>query len=124
MSTTRAELLLTIAPAPDADLQELGDLTQQLRAAVLESDADGVEPVVANSAPAGAKGEPVTLAALAVIIAPKAVEGLIQIIQNWLSRHERATVTVKSGDAELTITGESSAEQRQFATDFLAHLKH
>ena len=83
-----------------------------------------MEPVVAHSAPVGAKGEPVTLATLAVIIAPKAVEGLIQIIQNWLSRHERATVTVKSGDSELAITGEPSAEQRQFATDFLARLKH
>jgi hypothetical protein len=124
MSTSRAELLLTITPGQGADLQELGELTRQLRTAVLESDADTVEPIRGSAAPAGAKGDPVTLGALAVMIAPKAVEGLIQIIQNWLSRHERATITVKSGDVELTVTGEPSAEQQQVTASFLAHLKH
>jgi len=119
-----AELLLTISPLQDADDEELAELTHQLRVAVLESDADTVEPIRGSPAPTGAKGDPVTLGALAVIIGPNAVEGLIQIVQNWLSPHERATVTVKSGDEQLTITGDPSVEQRELATSFLAHLKH
>jgi hypothetical protein len=124
MASQNKELLLTISSeTEDADEQELAGLSQQLRAALLESDADNIEPARGGSAPAGAKGDPITLASLIVMIAPRAVEGLFKIIQAWASRHERVTVTVKSGDKELTFTGEPSAEQRQFAADFLAHLK-
>jgi hypothetical protein len=123
MTSSRAELLLSISPPQDADEQEIAQLNQQLRAAVLESDADTVEPARGGAAPAGAKGEPLTLAALLVMIAPKAVDGLIQIIQSWVSRHERVVVSVKSGDTEIKITGEPSAEQQQFAAALVARLK-
>jgi Effector Associated Constant Component 1 len=123
MESMKAELLLTISPPQDADQQELDELSQQLRAAILESDADAIEPARAGAAPAGEKGEPLTLATLVVMIAPKVVEGLINIVQNWLSRHERASVTVKSEGMELMVTGEPSAEQQQVIAAFLAHVK-
>jgi len=125
MESKNKELLLTISSeTEDADEQELAGLNQQLRAALQrESDAGNIEPAQGGSAPAGAKGNPITLAALIVMIAPQAVEGLFKILQNWVSRHERVAVTVKSGDKELTFTGEPSAEQQQFAANFLAHLK-
>jgi hypothetical protein len=125
MLSENMNLFLTISStAADGDEQELATLREHLGAALRrESDADTIEPARGGSAPAGAKGDPLTLAALAVIIAPKAVEGLLQIVQNWVSRHERASVTVKSGDKELTITGEPSAEQQRLAENFLTHLK-
>jgi Effector Associated Constant Component 1 len=124
MTSQSVELFLTISPPQDADEQEIAELNQQLRVAVLESDADTVEHLRGGAAPPGAKGEPLTLAALLVMIAPKAVDGLIQIIQNWVSRHERVAVSVKRGDTEIKITGEPSAEQQQFAAALVASLKH
>ena len=125
MPSENRNLVLTISSGQtDADEQELAELSEQLGAALQrESDANTIERARGGSAPAGAKGDPLTLAALAVMIAPKAVEGLLQVIQNWVSRHERASVTVKSGDKELTITGEPSAEQQRLAESFLAQLK-
>jgi hypothetical protein len=61
MTSKGAQLLLGISSSQDADEQELAELTQQLRAAVLESDADAVEPT-RGAAPTGAKGDPVSLA--------------------------------------------------------------
>lgn len=123
MEPKRTDLVLTISPLQDSDEQELAQLGQQLRAAVLESEADSIEPIQGGAPPGGAKGEPLTLAALAIAIAPKAVEGLIQIIQNWLSRHERATVTMKSGDLELTIMGRPSVEQQRLTKAFLTRVR-
>jgi hypothetical protein len=124
MSSERTQLLLTISPERGADAQELAELSRQLRAAVLESDADTVEPTRADAAPAGAKGDPLTLATLAITIAPTAVEGLIRIVQAWVSRHERASVTVEAEGAKLTVTGDPSAMQGQLVDAFLAHHKH
>jgi hypothetical protein len=125
MPSENTNLFLTISPKEvDADEQELAQLSEQLRTVLQrESDADAIERSRGDSAPAGAKGDPLTLAALAVMIAPQAVEGLLKVIQSWVSRHERASVTVKSGDKELTITGEPSPEQQRLAETFLAQLK-
>jgi hypothetical protein len=123
MADSGNELILTITPLPDVDEQELVGLTRQLRTAVLESDAEAVAAIRGNSAPNGARGDPFTLAGLAVLIAPKAIDGLIQIVRDWVSRHDRATVTVKKGDAELTITGQLSKEQEQVTANLLKQLK-
>jgi hypothetical protein len=124
MSSKKAQLLLTISPEQGADPQELAELSRQLRAAVLESDADTVEPTRADAAPAGAKGDPLTLATLAITIAPTAVEGLIRIIEDWVSRHQRASIVVENEGVKLTVTGDPSAAQRQLIEAFLATQKH
>jgi hypothetical protein len=123
MVSKNAELLITISPLPEVDDRELTELSEQLAAALRESDADSIEPVRGGGVPAGAKGEPLSLAALLITIAPTAVEGLIRIIQNWVSRRERGSVKLRYGDVELTITGEPSARQQQFAAAFSAQLK-
>jgi hypothetical protein len=70
-------------------------------------------------APAGAKGYPITLGALAITIAPVAIQGLVTLIQTWLSRHDHATVTIHSGGEKLTITGNPSPEQKRMVSAFL-----
>jgi hypothetical protein len=119
MPSDSARLLISISPAADADAQEVSELVQQLRRELLNSEADTIEPVHGGAAPPGAKGDPITLANLAVTIAPAAVGGLIRIVQAWVSRHDRASVTVESGAEKLTVTGDPSAEQRQMVDAFL-----
>jgi len=123
MSSENGRLLLTISSAQDADERELAELSQKLRAAVLESEADIVEPMRADAAPARAKGDPFSLASLAITIAPAAIEGLIRIIQAWVSRHDRASVTIEAEGAKFTVTGDPSAMQQQLFDAFLAHRK-
>jgi hypothetical protein len=83
----------------------------------------GALPVRGGAAPTGAKGDPITLAALAITVAPAAVQGLITMLQAWLTRHERATVTVESEGETLTVTGTPSADQQKVISAFLRRHK-
>jgi hypothetical protein len=105
---------------PDADAEQLTQLTNQLRRELLlASGIDRVEPVREGMAPTGAKGDPITLAKLAITIAPVAIRGLVTLIQTWLSPHNQARITVHIGDDELTIVGDPSSKQKRMVDAFL-----
>jgi hypothetical protein len=48
-----------------------------------------------------------------VTLAPVALTSLFGLLQNWLTRHDKATVTIEMGNDKLTLTGSPSKEQRQ-----------
>jgi hypothetical protein len=48
---------------------------------------------------------------------------LINVLQSWLSRHERRSMTLKIGDDELEVTGISSEQQQQLINDWLSRNK-
>ena len=114
-----ALLNLSLDAGSQADLQESAELAQRLRQFLLNSDVESVDLVRAGAAPAGSKGDVVSLTTLAVTLAPVALTGVLTMLQSWLSRHERATVTVESGGAKLTLTGSLSAEQQKTVVAFL-----
>jgi hypothetical protein len=117
------QLTLSVDAGQRADVQESAELARRLRQAVLEADVDRVDLVREGSVPSGAKGDAVTLATLAVTLAPVALTGLITMLQSWLTRHERATVTVESGGEKLTLTGSLSRDQQQTVAAFLERHK-
>jgi hypothetical protein len=116
-------LLLTLGAGPDADDEELAELGLQLRNELLELDVEGVDPVRRGTAPAQAKGDPITLAALAVTLAPIALTKLIEVVQAWVTRHEKASVMVESGGEKITITGSPSKEQQRALETFIGRNK-
>lgn len=118
-----AQLTLSVDAGQQADLQESAELTRRLRQVILAGDIDKVDLVRNASAPLGAKGDPVTLTALAVTLAPVALTGLFNMLQSWLTRHERATVTVENGSEKLTLTGSLSPQQQQTVAAFLGRQK-
>jgi hypothetical protein len=59
------------------------------------------------------------LATLAVTLAPVALTALMTALQTWLSRHERASVTVESGGEKLVVTGSPSKEQQRLIEIFV-----
>jgi hypothetical protein len=69
MTDKLARLLLRITADPDADAEEVENLTRRLRQELLQHDVDAVDHVGAAIAPAGAKGDPVTLGTLLVTLA-------------------------------------------------------
>ena len=119
MRVQPTELMLSIGAGPAADQQELAELTQHLREDLLETGVESIEQLRGAEAPAGSKGDAVTLATLAVTLGPTVVAGLIAMLQSWLTRHERTTLTLQRGEQKITVTGTLSQEQQQLIRDWL-----
>jgi hypothetical protein len=116
------QLILHIDSGSEADREEQAQFTQGLRNALVELDVDRVDPMRSDSeAPVGSKGDPLTLAALAVTLAPIALREVMKALQVWLSRHERATVTIESGGQKIAVTGSPSKEQQKLIDAFVGH---
>jgi len=113
MAETSSTLTLSVDAGQSADLSEAAELTRRLRQFMLDNDVDKVDLVRTGEAPAGSKGDFVSLTTLAVTLAPVALTTLAGILQSWLTRHERASVTVESGGEKFTITGSLSREQQK-----------
>ncbi len=87
------------------DDEELDRLTRSLRRTIEEADlADSKVERVAGDLPAGARGDPFTLGALAVAVAPVVVEQLIQTVREWCARvgTKPVKVAVRVGDREVS----------------------
>lgn len=112
------QFVLGLDAGVGADDQERSDLARRLRQVLLEGPVDSAEFVRSGSLPAGAKGDPVTLSALAVTLAPAVLTAVMNMLQSWLSRHERASVTVESGGEKLTLSGKLSADQQRMVEEF------
>jgi hypothetical protein len=111
--------MLHIDAGPEADKEEQARLAQRLRENLLELDVDNVQQVHSGTAPAGAKGDPVALATLAVTLAPLLLTEVMKALQTWLSRHDRASVSVESGGEKIVVTGSPSKEQQQLIEAFV-----
>jgi len=116
----QTKLLLQIDAGSDADAAEQALFIQRLRANLLQLDVDSVDRVHSGAPPAGAKGDAVTLATLAVTLAPIALTGLMKALQTWLTRYDRATVTVESEGKKIVVTGSPSGEQQRVIEAFLS----
>jgi hypothetical protein len=119
MEKDAAQLTLTVDAGTNADEEDRAELARRLRQRLIEADVESVEFARSGTLPAGAKGDPASLCALAVTIAPAAVTAMFGMVQTWLSRHERASVTVESGGEKLTLTGTLSDDQKQMVEAFL-----
>jgi hypothetical protein len=123
MTPDVALLNLHVDAGPGADPEEFADVARHIRNLLLDRDVPRVEFARAGELPTGVKGDVVTLSTLVVTLGPVALKGVIDILQSWLSRHERVTVTVESGGEKLTITGTPTREQQQTVAAFLNRQK-
>jgi hypothetical protein len=119
MTAQFTELVVSLDAGSGADAQDLAELSQRLREDLREIGVESVESVRGSEAPRGSKGDAVTLAALAVTLAPAALKGLITLLQSWLTRHERTRLTLQRGDKKITVSGALSKEQQQVIADWL-----
>lgn len=117
------QFVLTLGGGPEADDEELAQLGRQLRTELLQLNVEAADPMPQGGAPAGSKGDPVALATLAVTLAPLAMTEVMKAVQAWLTRHDRASVTVESGADKITITGSPSKEQQRALEAFITRHK-
>ena len=118
-----AQLMLNIDAGPEADAEELEQLTRQLRGELTELDVETVNLVRAGAAPRGAKvGDPITWGALLVTLTASGgvITTLIGALQPWLTRHERRSVTLEIDGDKLEVTGISSEEQQRLVNAWVS----
>jgi hypothetical protein len=114
-------LTVTIAAQPDCDRDELDRLTGQLRRRLLELDVDDVELVREGEAPKDAKSvDPATIGALAVTLAPTAIQGVIGLVRHWFVDHPISSVKVTLGRDSLELTNASPAQVEELTRAFIA----
>ena len=102
-----ARFTLRVDAGAEADDEELGRVTRQLREELRELDVvESVGSVEAGTIPEGAKSaEAMTLGALAVTILPSVIPKLIEFLQTWSMRGENRTVKIETriGDRSVNV---------------------
>lgn len=115
-----AILELNLLGTPDTDPDELHDLCANLRTHLLELDVDDVRSVTSGAVPEGTKsGEAVTAGALAVVLAPVLLRGVLQTIETWLKNRPLRKVTVTMGDRRIELDHSSREDRRLLVEGFV-----
>jgi hypothetical protein len=119
---------LHIDTEPDADERDLQELTVQLRQELEElSSVESVDLARKREVPERTK--PVDPIAWGDIILALAASGgvittLINMLQNWLTRHERVSVSIEIGGDKLQLSGVPSDQQQLLVENWIqAHTK-
>jgi hypothetical protein len=97
------KMSLQINTSSDINEEELDLLTRQLLDEIQELEVESVEMVRDNKAPKDAKGDPITLGALALAVLPGLLPKLIDFLQNWLTRRKDQKVRVKIGVGDRSV---------------------
>ena len=108
---------LTISLGEDALPEEVNRATTQLYDQLLQSDADRVEKVRTDSLEAGAKGDPITIGAIALALGVAAAPGVVEIVKDWLARRRlgAGSLTIKLGDNEISFPVAADASPAELA---------
>lgn len=98
--STPGQLSIQVACDGATD-EELDRMTRQLLSRLRETDVDSAELAAEGSAPAGSKGDPVTIGSIAVSALPSVLPAVVTMVQSWISSGPGRTVKFKSADFEF-----------------------
>jgi hypothetical protein len=121
-------VLVVVAPDPEADAEEAERLAHQLRTELHKLDVESVTLLQSDEMPPGAKGEPLTIGQLLVTLGAGGgiLTALIEMLRDWLGRHanvDRVAVTIDGDTLELD---HATAQERRdlIATYVRRHATH
>lgn len=117
------ELAALIDAGPGYDAEERAELTQRLRAELLELDVDAVSLATDGDAPDGAKGIGLlAVGGLVVQFALKApvLRSVVDTTVAWLGRQQARSVKLTLDGDTLEVTGISSEQQTQLIEQWVA----
>jgi hypothetical protein len=123
MGDQKTQLILNLDTGAESDVEELAELTPQLRTELLELDVDTVDLVSVEKAPAKAKaGDPAAWGELLVTLTSSGgvLVALVSLLQSWLTHNERRSVTLEIDGDKLEVTGISSEEQQRLIDAWLS----
>ena len=96
----KVELELEIN-AVEATREELDRMTRQLLSELRELNVESVELAKGGSAPAGSKGDPITIGSIAMEVLPVVLPSVIGVVQAWALRGPGRTVKFKGKGIEF-----------------------
>jgi hypothetical protein len=85
----------------DATEEEVDMMTRQLLAELRDLDVESARLEKGSPAPAGSKGDPITIGAIAVEVLPAAIPALVKFIHAWMARGRGRTVKFKGMGIEF-----------------------
>jgi hypothetical protein len=113
MTPSKVQLDLTVTEA-DADAERLDELTRYLLRDLRDLGAESVERRSGGPTPEGAKGDPLTLGALALVAVPSFLPKLVEFLQAWSLRGESRTVKIKTpAGLEVEFTPEKKLSEAE-----------
>ena len=115
------QVILNIDAGQEDDPEEIERFTQQLREELTELDVEAVDLVRAGETPAKAKvGDPITWGTLLLTLAASGgvITTVINVLQSWLTRQERRSISLEIDGDKLEIKGISSKEQQRLINEW------
>lgn len=105
------DVIVQIALDDDSTLKEMDRATSQLITELKETDADTVQKVRSEELNKGAKGDPITIGAIALAFGSALAPDIIKTLIRWVRRRTttEAILTIKIGDEELKLTTNDAA---------------
>ncbi len=119
------QVILNIDAGQEDDPEEIERFTQQLREELTELDVEAVDLVRAGETPAKAKvGDPITWGMLLLTLAASGgvITTVINVLQSWLTRQERRSISLEIDGDKVEIKGISSKEQQRLINEW--HSRH
>ncbi len=98
--STPSQLSILVACDGATD-EELDRMTRQLLSALRETPVESVGLEHGSAAPAGSKGDPVTIGSIALQALPGVLPGVVTLVQSWIASGPGRTVKFKSKDFEF-----------------------
>ena len=96
----KAEFNIEVSAA-DATDEELDRMTRQLLSELRELDVDSAELTKGGHAPEGSKGDPITIASIALVAIPAMLPKVADLVQAWMTRGQGRTVKFKGKGIEF-----------------------
>jgi hypothetical protein len=99
--------------ATDTTDEDIDRMTRQLLSELRETDVESAELAKGAPAPAGSKGDPIAIGAIALEVLPAILPSVIGLVQAWASRGQGRTVKFKGKIGKERIEFEGSPEEFQ-----------
>jgi hypothetical protein len=115
----RLEVGVQLDAGPDADDQEIEELTAGLRRELLELDVNSVVRVREGEVPPGARGLDIMALGSLLFRSPELLKTVAVVAQSWASSRAGRSIELHSGGDALKLTGVSSDQQRQLIAMFV-----
>lgn len=113
MDTSEIELDIELTEA-DTDPERFDQLTYQVMNDLYELGAESIERPKGGPIPEGAKGDPITLGALALIAVPAMLPNLVSFLQAWTLRGENRKVKIRtSAGLEVEFTPDKKLSETE-----------
>src|SRR5687767_2349893 len=99
--------------ASDSTDEDIDRMTRQLLFELRELDVESAELTKGGAAPAGTKGDPISIGSIALELLPAVLPAVLGLVQDWAARGRGRTVKFKGQVGEGLIEFEGSAQELQ-----------